>query len=137
MYMYIPLLSSFHLPSHVPSSHIPPPPLPLCPSLYRRPKSCLNMENCSTTLRYQIHFYQPNSSCWTKNQSQSCQINTAPSFQDKHGAEGKVCLGFCVQGIVVYSVHEDVKTQLQHCPWQKIKDVCCAVSGLLDQIVAM
>jgi len=53
-----------------------------------------------------------------------------PSFQDKHGAEGKVCLGFCVQGIVVYSVHEDVKTQLHHYPWQKIKNVSFAVSGL-------
>jgi len=60
-----------------------------------------------------------------------------PSFQDKHGAEGKVCLGFCVQGIVVYSLCEDVKTQLHHCPWQKIKDISFAVSRILDQIVAV
>ena len=49
-------------------------------------------------------------------------------FQDKHGAEGEVWLGFCVRGIVVYNVHKEVKTPIHHCPWKKTKNISFAVS---------
>ena len=52
----------------------------------------------------------------------------ASFFQDKHGAEGEVWLGFCVRGIVVYNVHKEVKTPIHHCPWKKTKNISFAVS---------
>ena len=52
----------------------------------------------------------------------------ASFFQDKHGVEGEVWLGFCVRGIVVYNVHKEVKTPIHHCPWKKTKNISFAVS---------
>jgi C-terminal processing protease CtpA/Prc len=41
----------------------------------------------------------------------------------KHGGVGSVWLGFCVRGVVVFDVHKDIKTAVQHCAWRRIRNM--------------
>lgn len=40
-------------------------------------------------------------------------------------------LAFCVRGVVVFDVHRDAKTAIQHCAWRKTNNISYAVYNII------